>query len=291
MPLGRGLESLIPSKRTPRAQEEPADSVFLVDIEFIQPNPFQPRREFDRAALKELSFSIRQYGVLQPLVVRKVEEETEGGTKVAYQLIAGERRWRAAKIAGVPRVPVIVREEVSDKTSLELSLIENVQREDLNALERARAFGRLLEEFQLTQKEIAERIGKSREVIANALRLLRLPIVIQEGISRGEISEGHARALLAVEDEKGQIRLYGQIKSGGMSVRAAEEAARSARQQSKPPVREADPERAELETRIREALGVPETRITHQVGKEEGTISIRYLTKQQLRDIAKRICG
>lgn len=292
MAIGRGLESLIPSKKSGQEKTSKDESVFLIDIEVIKPNPGQPRREFDREALRELASSIREHGILQPLVVRKIEEETSSGTRITYELIAGERRLRAAKMAGLPRVPAMVRETISDGKSLEISVIENVQREDLNALERAIAFERLQKEFEMTQQEISERIGKSREVVANALRLLRLPKLIQEAILRDELSEGHARAILAHDDEDIQLKLYDRIKTQGMNVREAETAAREAKaglRRTGAPIREADAERAELEQQIREALGSGEVRIVRQSGKEKGSISIRFLTKQQLRDIARKI--
>src|SRR3989344_2660410 len=173
--LGKGLNSLIPNEKhiTPELKK---DSVFYVEINKVRPNPEQPRHDFDDEGLKELSKSIRKYGILQPLLVSKVEEESNRGVNVYYQLIAGERRLRGAKLAGLPHVPVIIRDDLEEpRTNLEVALIENLQRTDLNPLEEAEAYDRLAKEFGLTQKEIAEKVAKSREVVANAIRLLVLP--------------------------------------------------------------------------------------------------------------------
>lgn len=227
--LGRGLESLIPNKGNQEARTEkiPAaqaaldkhDAVFHLETEKIAVNPFQPRQTFDADSLKELAASIREYGIIQPLVVSKIERETEQGTAVEYQLIAGERRLQAAKMLGLERVPAIVRSVPQERQKLELALIENVQRENLNPLEAARAYAKLQDTFSLTQREIAARVGKSRETIANMVRLLNLPSHIQEALSKNAISESQARLLLAVSDQAQQETLFRDITRNNVSVR------------------------------------------------------------------------
>lgn len=206
-----------------------ADSVFWIEVDKIDPNPFQPRREMEETALKSLAESIKSYGVLQPLLVSKMEEETPKGLSVRYQLIAGERRWRASRLAGLREVPVIIKKDrLHDRLKLELALIENVQREDLNPVERAFAFKQLIDDFRLTQKEISEKIGKSREYVTNSLRLLTLPQEMQENIKANVISEGHGRALLMLSgDTEKQRLLFNEISEGKISVREAELAARA----------------------------------------------------------------
>ena len=192
-----------------------------IDTDLIQPSPFQPRTRFREEALEELARSIKASGIIQPLVVRPVAGR--------YQLIAGERRWRAAQRAGLTRVSAIVR-QVSDELALEMTLVENIQREDLNAIETARAFERLMEEFQLTQESVAERTGKDRATVANAIRLLKLEPTIQEWIEEGKLSAGHGRALLAVADTKLRMRYAHRASRGGLTVRQIERlAARRAR--------------------------------------------------------------
>jgi ParB family transcriptional regulator, chromosome partitioning protein len=244
--LGRGLSALIrepepqqhpPQPPVPAAQPvgagaaaaapalTPSDIFAQVDIDLIDPSPFQPRTRFREEALDELSRSIRASGIVQPLVVRRI------GSR--YQLIAGERRWRAAQRAELARVPAIVR-DVRDEMALEMTLVENLQREDLNPVEQARAFQRLTDEFHLTQEEAAERTGKDRATIANSVRLLRLEDVILDLIEEGKISAGHARALLAVDNPKDRLELAKKSARGGMTVRQLERhVARHAR--PKPP--------------------------------------------------------
>ena len=237
--LGRGLGALIrepdpqtavvaPTSGSPStgtavvpAREPMSAGPQEIDTDLIQPSPFQPRTRFREEALEELARSIKASGIIQPLVVRPV-----GGR---YQLIAGERRWRAAQRAGLTRVSAIVR-QVSDELALEMTLVENIQREDLNAIETARAFERLMEEFQLTQESVAERTGKDRATVANAIRLLKLEPTIQEWIEEGKLSAGHGRALLAVADARLRMRYAHRASRGGLTVRQIERlAARRAR--------------------------------------------------------------
>jgi ParB family chromosome partitioning protein len=209
--LGRGLEALIPDKG--ERIESRGEQILKVPIEEIHPNPFQSRTIFDREKIEELVASIKERGIIQPLLVRKRGE--------SYELIAGERRWRAAQQAGIPEVPVIVR-EISDAEILEISLIENIQREDLNPLEEAGAYKKLIEKFNHTQEELAARLGKNRSTIANSLRLLRLPEVIKHSLQKDLISMGHARSILSLESHGKQVEIHNLILKKGLSVRQTE---------------------------------------------------------------------
>ena len=215
--LGRGLGALIrePEPLAPRAvaPQVAAPGPQQVDIDLIDPNPYQPRTRFREEALEELARSIRASGIIQPLILRP--------SGARYQLIAGERRWRAAQRAGLQRVPAIVR-EVPEELALEITLVENIQREDLNPIEQARAFDRLMSEFQLTQENVAERTGKDRATVANAVRLLRLERSIQDLIEDGRISAGHGRALLAISDAQARMALAQRVARGGLTVRQLE---------------------------------------------------------------------
>lgn len=291
--LGRGLESLIPGSRQmkPESQKE---SIFYVEINKIKPNPDQPRQDFDQEGLKELSQSIRKYGVLQPLLVSKVEEEGIKGRNVYYQLIAGERRLKAAKIAGIPSVPVVIRDDfVSKGAKLEVALVENVQRKDLNPVEEAEAYERLAKEFGLTQQEIAQKVGKSREVVANSLRLTGLPKDIQESLRSGILSRAHARALLAFGDEKQQRDVYGHILGGRLSSKDVEQMASSSKpsktKKSKLSVKSASWRMnrfQNLEKNLGEMLKVP---VLIRSTDKGGHIVIKFATLQELNKVAKRI--
>ena len=211
----------------------PREGLLQVDIDLIDPSPYQPRTRFDETALGELAQSIRSSGIVQPLVARPI-----GGR---YQLIAGERRWRAAQRAGLNRVPVVLR-DVAEELALEMTLIENLQREDLNAIEEAQAFQRLMDEFALTQEQVAERTGKERTTIANSVRLLRLEGPIQELVEENRLTAGHARALLALSDSEERVELARKIARNGMTVRQVERmVARSARPRSAPASVQVDP--------------------------------------------------
>lgn len=282
--LGKGLNSLIPDAKhiTPEVKK---DSVFYVEINKVRPNPQQPRHDFDDEGLKELSKSIRKYGVLQPLLVSKVEEESSRGMNVYYQLIAGERRLRGAKQAGLPHVPVIIRDDLDEpRASLEVALIENLQRTDLNPVEEAEAYDRLSREFGLTQKEIAEKVSKSREVVANAIRLLGLPKDIRETLRSGKLSRAHARALLAFSDEGKQREMYKQILAGGISSKEVEGIASIAKK-GKPSAAK-DSKFLELEKNLSDMLKTPV--LIHNTEKG-GKIVIRFATLQDLNKIAKSI--
>jgi ParB family chromosome partitioning protein len=216
-PLGRGLASLIPEAQGPEGSLPGAQfkkDFFYCDIEKIVPNTYQPRKIFQKEALDELVESVKVHGIIQPLVVRQKDGR--------YELIAGERRWRAAQRAGLKQVPVVVKEIDGDQTSLEMAIIENIQREDLNCIEEAIAYQQLMDEFQLSQEDIATRVGKNRATVANTLRLLKLPAVIREDITAGKITMGHARALLSLESSEDQIAVREMIVKKKLSVRETE---------------------------------------------------------------------
>lgn len=213
--LGKGLSSLIPSDTEASQTGKMAE----IPISAIQANEYQPRSRFEEEALVSLTDSIRELGVLQPVLVRQLGPDR-------YELIAGERRWRAARRAGLPSVPAIVRDS-DDRHSLEQALVENLHREDLNALEEASAFQQLIDEFELTQEQVAQRVGKSRSAVANTLRLFQLPGSVQRMVASGELAAGHARALLACPDRAVQERLAAQVVSEGLNVRQVEERVRS----------------------------------------------------------------
>lgn len=270
--------------------EERVASVYWVETEKIRPNPMQPRREFDETKLKELAESIQQYGILQPIVVVRVERAIDSGTVVDYELIAGERRLRAAKLAGLAHVPVVVRDEPADKVKLELALIENVQREDLNPIERARAFKQLMDDFSLKQREVGTRIGKSREFVANTVRLLSLPDYIQKAIVDNRLSEGHTRPLLMLADRpQEQELLFNDIYFKRLTVRDAERAARRiaverARRRDDLP----DAETRSLEEHLREALG---TRVYIERKGIGGKISIEFFSEDELRNLIAHVAS
>ena len=213
--LGRGLNSLISMGDI---RTDGSSAISEISLDLISPNPDQPRRNFDEEALEELSASIRELGIIQPLSLRKLDDGT-------YQIIAGERRWRASRMAGLTTVPAYVR-TVSDVEITEMALIENIQREDLNAIEIALTFKKLIDQYDLTQDRLSERVGKKRATIANHLRLLKLPAEIQLGLRDKKLDMGHARALLTVDDPKHQLKLYNLILEEGLSVRRVEELAK-----------------------------------------------------------------
>lgn len=214
--LGRGLGALIQEANEQDTPEQAA--INEIDIDFIEANPWQPRTDFDEERLEELSASIKTLGIIQPLTLRKINEHR-------YQIIAGERRFRASKMAGLTTVPAYVR-DAGDDTMLELALVENIQRHDLNPIEEALSYQRLIDECNLTQESMADRVGKKRSTVTNYLRLLKLPAEVQQGLRLREISMGHARALIGVEDPSIQIMLYQQIVECGYSVRRVEELVR-----------------------------------------------------------------
>lgn len=263
-----------------------SDSIFWIEVEKIRPNPFQPRREFDEARLKDLAESIRMYGVLQPLVVtRKEVVKDDGGLAAEYELISGERRLRASRLAGIAQVPAIIRRgEDNDRLKLELAIIENLQREDLNPVDRARAFDRLANEFGFKHAQIAEKMGKSREYVTNSMRLLSLPEEILTALSQGKISEGHARPLMMLGSRpEEQNTLFKEIMLKKLTVREAEAIARRiAYDRVRKKDRMFDPEIVELEEKLTEVLG---TRVQIERKDNGGRIHIDFFTNQDLRAI------
>ena len=267
------------------------EAVFHIEVEKIKPNPHQPRRHFDEAALRDLAASIREFGIIQPLVVSKSEQETSTGTAVEYQLIAGERRLMASKLAGLPRVPVIIRNVPLEREKLELAIIENLQREDLNPIESARAFARLQDEFKLTQREIAVRLGKSREAVANTMRLLNLPSFIQDAIAKKQISESQGRLLLAVSDLGAQQKLFDDLLKGGMSVRELKSRIQktSVKEEKEMPqtvVRVHDPELEFIKSQLSTFFGTP---VAIQRMGDSGKIVIDFFSEEELRSILEKI--
>jgi ParB family chromosome partitioning protein len=257
------------------------DSVFWVEVDRIQPNPYQPRREFDEARLKSLAESIRQYGVLQPLVVTRADVELPGGgLQSAYELIAGERRLRASKLIGLREVPVVIRVgEQTDNMKLELAIIENLQREDLNSIDRAKALAQLVTDFGLTHAEVGAKIGRSREFVSNSIRLLVLPDAIQQAVVGREISEGHARALLMLSDRPAERdTLFKEIILKKTSVRVAEQLARRIATDR---IRKHDktPEMRELEKSLTESLG---TRVIIEKRPNGGRVLIEFFSPEDL---------
>jgi ParB family chromosome partitioning protein len=262
------------------------DSIFWIDTEKIEPNPYQPRREFSQPELQSLSDSIRQYGVLQALVVtRKEFEKPDGGIGVRYELIAGERRLRASRLAGLVQVPVLIKTgDDTDLMKLELAIIENIQREDLNPVDRARAFHKLANEFGFKHHIIAQKVGKSREYVSNTLRLLMLPDDILESISQGKMTEGHARPLMMLINRPEElVVLFKEITYKKLTVREAEAIARRiAFDKVRKKENMIDPEIVSLEEKLREALG---TRVHIERKEVGGKILIDFFSNEDLRSL------
>ena len=247
----------------------------------IEPNKEQARKQFDEAALSELADSIAQHGVLQPLLVRPI---IGGG----YQLIAGERRWRASRIAGLTQVPVIIKELTDDEAAV-ISLIENLQREDLNPIEEAYGFASLIKDFDLTQEEAAQRVGKSRPAVANALRLLRLPQEVIDAVREGKLSAGHARALAAIDDEKTAIFAAKTVMEKGLSVRETEKLVKALTTEKKEKKKKTAARNSffdEVELSLNNSLG-RKAKVVTKSGKESGTLEIDFYDKDDLARIAK----
>jgi ParB family chromosome partitioning protein len=278
--LGRGLEALIP------AVEEEATAavqgVLEVPLASITPNPHQPRAPIRDQDLVELAASIQEHGVIQPLIVTRVPD--------GYQLVAGERRWRAARLAGSSTVPVIVKDVVPSQM-LELALVENLQRSDLNALEEAVAYRQLTEEFGLTQEQVARRVGKSRVAVANTLRLLKAARAVQEALLEGKISEGHARALLGLEQVQAQEAALKIVLKRELNVRQTEELVRrllNLGREERQPAREESPEMKALESRFREVLG---TKVNLARSGKGGRVVIYFYSEEELDALYERIVG
>lgn len=283
--LGRGLSALLGEAETAEAEDAPRSGVRTLPVAEISPNPDQPRRAFDEAELDDLARSIARHGVLQPVLVRP--HPARSGT---YQLIAGERRWRAAQKAGVHELPAIIR-ELSDEETLEFALIENIQRADLNAIEEAEGYRRLIDEFGHSQEALGTLIGKSRSHIANMLRLLQLPDPVKRQLAEGKLSAGQVRPLVGLENA---TELAAQIAREGLSARAAEALVRTLKE---PPAsagatrrktpRDKDPDTRALERRIAEALGI-DVDIRHR--NKGGELVLAYGSLEQLDEICRRLC-
>ncbi len=342
MPLGRGLESLIPPSKGDNDQQsspnepgnsfrtehsagspgpvpsEPRDkktarlepgysgsgrkmssgeAIFHIEVSKIKPNPHQPRRDFDEESLKELAASIREFGVIQPLVVSKIEKETEYGTDVEYQLIAGERRLRAVQMLGWERVPAIVKKLSSHSERLELAVIENLQRENLNPIETARAYAKLQDEFNLTQREIASRLGKSRETIANTLRLLNLPMEIQDALTKNQINESQARLLLAIPDLNEQQTIFKDLLNNNLSVRELKSKLRKSKKTGEAKelgATRVDPEIDIFEEELTELLGakvkiVLESGPGQEKNRTGGKIIIPFYSAEEIQGLVEKI--
>lgn len=290
--LGKGLDSLIPDNRGAKTAEpelpsekEPADELKsgeqMMKINMVEPNRDQPRKNFDEDALLELADSIKQFGILQPLLVRK--------RKDYYEIIAGERRWRAAKMAGIKEVPVIIK-EYSEQEIIEIGLIENIQRENLNPIEEAMAFKRLLEEFNLKQDEVAERVSKSRTAVTNSMRLLRLDGRVQQMIIDDMITTGHARALLAIDDKEQQYTLANKIFDEKLSVRETEKLIKDIKNPKKPKEKKII-ENAfiykDIENKMKEIIGTKVSVASKGNGK--GKIEIEYYSDKELERVFEMI--
>lgn len=287
--LGRGLDSLIPQKSSAKSgakksaasavastkKNKASEGLFNVDINKIHPNPHQPRSEFIHQELEELISSVKEHGVLQPLVVTARNSE--------YELIAGERRWRAAKMANLKTVPVIVR-QVKQQQKLELALVENIQRQNLNPLEEARAYQKLIDEFGLKQEQVARKVGKSRSVIANSLRLLNLPEEIKKAITNGKITAGHAKIIAGLRNSKEQLKFFKKILKEGLSVRQTESDYKKVA--VKKHFRKVDPNLRAQEEELERLLG---TKVSIKKKAAGGQIIIEYYSAEELKELLNKL--
>lgn len=284
--LGKGLKALIPvdAEKT-RTQPDTKGGLFQCPVDRLVPNEQQPRQSFDQKKLAELTESVRSKGVIQPLVVRAMGDGR-------FQIVAGERRWRAAKLAGLERVPVVVK-DLSGADLLEVALIENIQREDLNPLEEAEAYRQLIEEHGLTQDRLAKRVGRQRSTVANALRLLKLPAEIQQFLLTGELSMGHARAILGVTGESAQKALARKVVREGLSVRACEDLVRTKASGSTKPTKKVqskalDPHQRRVVEDLQHRFG---TKVDLHAGRRGGKLVIHYFSNGELEHILEVIAG
>ena len=272
---------------TPAAQAEVSatDRVSYADAQIqeievakIAPNPFQPRKVFEPAALKELADSIKEHGVIQPLVVTR--------TPVGYELVVGERRFRASQLAGLDKVPAIIKEAMVDQTKLEVALIENIQRRELNPIEEAQAYERLMKTFNMTQEQVAKKVGKSRPAVANTIRLLNLPAEIQRGVIEAKITEGHARAILGLMDPERMLLMYKLILDQGLNVRQVEFKVRELTVKRQLDAAAPDPKLMAIETELRGQLG---TQVKIQRQGKGGRITIEFFSDEELEEIVHRM--
>ena len=297
--LGRGLSSLIPAKKITEPSRDfnyfgnvPAsnnsnsgplvdekNNIKEIDIIKIVPNPHQPRTSFDKEKLEDLAASIKEHGIIQPIIVSFKEGQ--------YEIIAGERRFQAAKLAELQTIPVLVR-EATDQQKLELAIIENIQRHDLNLIEEARSYLKLAQDFDLSQDDIAKKVGKSRSAVTNKIRLLKLPIEIQKALMEGKINEGHAKAILAIENPEKQRALLELILKSGMNVRQTEEKTKEVSVRTHKRIINIDPETKEIEDRLGGLLG---TKVRVSKSKEGGKIMIDFYSKEELNSLLQKISG
>ncbi|MUM77620.1 ParB/RepB/Spo0J family partition protein [Pseudodesulfovibrio sp. F-1] len=295
--LGRGLDALLGGVREDAQKTSASAEVRLISVEAIAPNPYQPRREFSQAALDDLCDSIRARGVLQPVLVRSVGEGR-------YELVAGERRLRATRQAGLGEIPALVR-EMTDQESLAIALIENLQREDLNAIEEALGYQQLQREFGLSQEELARQVGKSRSAVANSLRLLSLPEAVRQDIQAGAVSAGHGRAIMSIADAAAQAELHKRIVENGLTVRqaeaqavfwkgsgrlpGAEELERTTKADTVDAPRRAEPLSPELRAAQEAFSGLLGVRVRISGTMEKGKVTVAYNSKEELRSFAERL--
>ena len=284
--FGKGIESLIPKKST-EASKNPAvkqEPIFYIEVEKIKSNPYQPRKNFDHDGLQSLADSIKEHGVLQPLLVSRIEKDSG----VEYQLVAGERRLLASKMVGLNQVPVIVREP-TEREKLEVSIIENVQRLNLNAMEKAEAYKKLREEFNFLQKDIAKMVGMSNEAVANTLRLLDLPEEIKSALREGKITEGHARAMLAVGDTQKQKALFVRTLRDGLNVREVENWTQRLNiwRPVKKQASAASKEIRALEEKIREAFGLKNIKLKIEAGRPK--LTVFFNSKKEIETLFKKL--
>jgi ParB family transcriptional regulator, chromosome partitioning protein len=274
--LGRGLEALFT-----KVDVENEDIITEAEVEDLRPNPYQPRKHFNDQGIQELSDSIKQHGIVQPLIVRKSIR--------GFEVIAGERRLRAAKLASLPRVPIVIR-EFTDEQMMEIALVENLQREDLNPMEVAAAYQKLMERLALTQEELAERVGKSRPHVANFLRLLQLPMEIQSNVSRGTLSMGHARAILGIKDKTLQLKLATKAIKEKVSVRQLEEWIQKLHQQQPQKTKEVpkhvEPTIKRYEDILQQVFSAP---VKIRPGRKKGKIEIEYYSERELERLIELI--
>lgn len=271
--LGRGLDALI---STDTVKTEGSSSISEIAIHLIKANPNQPRREFDPEALQELADSIKEIGIIQPITLRKMDDGT-------YQIIAGERRFRASQQAGLTAMPAYIR-TADDENVMEMALVENIQREDLNAMEIALAYQHLLEEYNLTQERLSDRVGKKRTTVANYLRLLKLPAQIQMALKNRELDMGHARALLALDNPVEQINLFQEIQLLGYSVRKVEELVKKSKQKAAPKDKEAKPNDYDILKRHLASFFQTDVQLTCNA-KGKGKIAITFKSEEELERI------
>lgn len=298
MALGRGLSSLIQPKQPvagvagekmiPAATSEHRDTVFYLPVNQIQPNPLQPRKSFNDEALQDLATSIKESGVLQPIIVSRVQND---GNTPRFQILTGERRWRASKLAGMKEIPALIRDLPTDQENLRLAVLENIQRENLNPIELAQAYRRLVDEYGMEQENIGKKIGKSRQSVGNTMRLLTLPQPIQEDIKNEMLSENHARAILALPTDELRLKLWKEIKELKLSARHAEVAARKYKSTPSKSALTLDALTKDMVVKLEAHLG---TKVTIEPGKhvsDGGKVVIKYFSNEDLRNIVRKITG